>query len=105
MKKDVDSKKMQKLVLGLIFDAVGMLSFSVPILGEFSDLVWAPISGFLLVYMYKGQSGKIAGIFGFLEEIIPFSDFIPTFTFMWIYTYYLKGKSETTSTTDVTSRN
>jgi hypothetical protein len=26
----------------------------------------------------------------FLEEILPFSDFIPTFTLTWIYNYWIK---------------
>jgi hypothetical protein len=39
--------------------------------------------------MYKGTSGKIAGIISFLEEILPL-DIIPTFTIMWIYTYLIK---------------
>ena len=40
--------------------------------------------------MYKGTVGKVAGIFGFLEEIIPMLDFIPTFTITWVYTYIIK---------------
>mgnify|MGYP003985484851 CR=1 FL=1 len=51
------------------------------------DLVWAPISGYLMTKMYKGKKGKIAGIISFLEEIIPITNIIPTFTIMWLYTY------------------
>lgn len=86
-----DDKKIRDLVLGVIFDIVGYLSYAIPMLGEFSDLVWAPISGVLMAYMYKGTKGKIAGAFSFLEEVMPFSDFIPSFTLMWIYTYLLKN--------------
>jgi len=87
-----DDKKIRDLVLGVIFDIVGYLSYAIPMLGEFSDLVWAPISGVLMAYMYKGTKGKIAGVFSFLEEVMPFSDFIPSFTLMWIYTYLLKNR-------------
>ncbi len=87
-----EDRKMRDLFLGLLFDFIGMLSFTIPYFGEFSDLVWAPVSGLLMAYMYKGSIGKLAGVFSFLEEIIPFSDFIPSFTFMWIYTYFLKGR-------------
>jgi hypothetical protein len=82
--------KNRNLILGIVFDAIGMLSFSLPYLGEFSDVVWAPIAGFLMTWMYKGTVGKVGGIFAFLEEIVPFSDFIPSFTLTWIYNYYIK---------------
>ena len=40
--------------------------------------------------MYKGTTGKVAGIIGFIEEIFPFIDIIPTFTLTWLYTYVYK---------------
>lgn len=86
-------RKYYKLVLGIIFDAIGMLSFSIPFLGEFSDVVWAPISGFLIARMYKGKVGKIAGIVAFVEELFPFTDVIPTFTLTWIYSYWIKKEN------------
>lgn len=82
--------KIRNLILGILFDAIGMMSFTIPLLGEFSDVVWAPIAGFLLTWMYKGTVGKVGGIFTFLEEIIPFTDFIPSFTLTWIYNYWIK---------------
>ena len=89
--QDTDQKtKTRKLLLGLLFDAIGMLSFTIPMIGEFSDVVWAPIGGYLMTKMYKGNTGKVAGIIEFLEELIPFTDFIPTFTLTWIYAYYIK---------------
>jgi hypothetical protein len=87
------SNKNRDLILGLVFDAIGMLSFSIPLIGEFSDVVWAPLAGFLMTRMYKGRIGKVAGILEFVEEIIPFTDFIPTFTLTWIYTYIIRKKS------------
>lgn len=81
------------LILGLLFDGIGMLSFSIPLIGEFSDVVWAPIAGFLMTRMYKGNLGKVAGVFAFLEEIIPFTDVIPSFTLTWIYNYWIKKKA------------
>jgi len=82
--------KYKKLVLSLIFDAIGMIPFI--------DLVWAPLSGYLMTKLYKGNTGKLAGIFTFIEEIIPGTDFIPSFTIMWFYTYVFsseKKKEET----------
>lgn len=85
--------KTKKLLLGLLFDAIGMLSFTIPLIGEFSDVVWAPIAGFLMTRMYRGTVGKIAGVLTFVEEIIPFTDVIPSFTLTWIYSYWIKNKN------------
>lgn len=84
------SNKNRNLFLGLVFDAIGMLSFSIPYLGEFSDVIWAPLAGYLMTWMYKGIIGKVGGVFTFLEEIMPFTDFIPSFTLTWIYNYWIK---------------
>lgn len=82
--------KMRNLILGFVFDGIGMLSFTVPVLGEFSDVVWAPIAGYLMTTMYKGNIGKIGGVVTFLEELFPFTDFIPSFTLTWVYNYLIK---------------
>ncbi|TDE06961.1 hypothetical protein [Flavobacterium sandaracinum] len=86
------NNKTRNLVLGILFDAIGMLSFTVPFIGEFSDVIWAPLAGFLMTWMYKGTIGRVGGVVTFLEEILPFSDFIPTFTLTWIYNYLIKNK-------------
>jgi hypothetical protein len=90
--RELSNAKFRDLALGLLFDGIGMLSFTIPFIGEFSDVVWAPIAGLLMTRLYKGNAGKIAGIFTFLEEILPFTDIIPSFTMMWIYTYLIKKK-------------
>ena len=91
------NKKYKQLLMGLLFDGIGMLSFVIPFVGEFSDIVWAPLSGWLMTRMYKGSVGKAAGIFTFVEEIIPGFDIIPSFTLMWLYTYVFKvAKKEQT---------
>ena len=45
----VKSDKTSKLILSLLFDGIGMLSYVLPIFAEVTDLVWAPISGILLM--------------------------------------------------------
>ena len=86
--------KIRNLFLGLFFDAMGMVSFLIPGIGEFSDIIWAPISGWLMTRMYKGKIGKAAGVLTFLEELAPGMDFIPTFTLMWFYTFVVKAKKK-----------
>lgn len=88
--KNQSNYKTTKLILGIFFDLVGMLSYLIPGIAETLDIIWAPIAGFLLVTMYKGYTGKVAGVIGFLEEILPFTDIIPTFTLTWIYQYIFK---------------
>ncbi len=68
-----------KLVLGIVFDAIGMVTFI--------DIIWAPVSAYLMSKMYKGRKGKIAGALSFVEEILPGFDIIPSFTIMWFLTY------------------
>lgn len=87
--KSADKNK--DLLLGLLYDGIGMLSFTIPGIGEFGDVIWAPVAAYLMARMYKGASGKVAGAFTFLEEILPFTDFVPSFTMMWIYTYLIKS--------------
>ena len=68
-----------------------MASYIIPGLAEYIDVVWAPLAGFLMTKMYKGRVGKVAGILTFVEEIIPFTDVIPSFTITWVYTYWIKS--------------
>lgn len=82
--------KNRDLALSILFDCIGMLSFGIPFIGEFSDVIWAPVSGLLMAWMYKGWSGKVAGVCSVLEELFPFTDFIPSFTLMWFYTYVIR---------------
>ena len=80
--------KYKLLAFSLVLDAIGFIPFI--------DLVWAPFSGYLMTKLYKGERGKIAGIFTFIEEIIPGTDFIPTFTIMWLYSFVFKDKEKET---------
>ena len=82
--------KYKKLGLSVLFDALGMVSFIIPGVGEFSDIIWAPLAGWLMIKMYKGTVGKAAAVFTFIEEAIPGLDFSPSFTIMWVYTYVFK---------------
>lgn len=90
----VKDEKLKKLFLGLLFDGIGMISFSIPLLGEFSDVIWAPVAAFIMTRMYKGRVGRVASILTFVEEIIPFTDVIPSFTITWIYTYYFQKQNK-----------
>ncbi|WP_420573869.1 hypothetical protein [Kordia sp.] len=92
MTKHKKDNKILKLILGIIFDMVGYVSYMIPGLAEFSDIIWAPLSAWIMTRMYKGTSGKVGAVISFIEEALPFTDIIPTFTLMWLYTYVINPK-------------
>lgn len=96
--KTGDKEKYKKLALGVLFDALGYVSYVFPPF----DIVWAPLSAYLMTRLYKGKKGKIAAVVTFIEEALPFLDIIPTFTLMWLYTYVLTGKKSAENVIDVT---
>ncbi len=81
-----------KLLLSVIFDLIGTASFIIPGVGEFSDVIWAPVSYWLMTKMYAGRLGQISGIINFIEEAVPGLDFIPTFTLTWLYENFISRK-------------
>jgi hypothetical protein len=83
-----NTSKYKMLALSLIFDTISFITFI--------DLIWAPVSAYLLTKMYKGQTGKIAGTFSFIEEIVPGLDIIPTFTITWFYVFVINNKAKKT---------
>jgi hypothetical protein len=95
--------KYKLLFIGLLIDALGMLTSSwvLPVIGDFADIVWAPLTAWLMTRLYKGTAGKIAGVATFIEEIIPGLDIIPSFTLMWLYTHVIKD-SKISKVLDIT---
>ncbi|UJH91827.1 hypothetical protein LZ575_03975 [Antarcticibacterium sp. 1MA-6-2] len=85
--------KKKLLVKGLIYDAIGMATYAVPLVGPFLDLLWAPYAAKKMRQMYSGNKGKVASVLVFLEEILPGTDVIPTFTLMWLYTFVWKKET------------
>ena len=83
--------KSPQLFLSLLLDALGYVSIIFPPF----DFVWAPLSGLIMTKLYKGKAGKIAGVVAFLEEALPFTDVIPTFSIMGVYTYLIKSTNKT----------
>ena len=84
--------KYKKLALGIFLDALGYVSYIFPGLGEFTDIIWAPLSAWIMTKLYKGKPGKVAAVVNFIEEALPGFDAIPTFTLMWLYTYVFHSK-------------
>eukprot|EP01112_Ceratiomyxa_fruticulosa_P012519 TRINITY_DN346_c0_g1_i1.p1 TRINITY_DN346_c0_g1~~TRINITY_DN346_c0_g1_i1.p1 ORF type:complete len:101 (+),score=18.62 TRINITY_DN346_c0_g1_i1:376-678(+) len=69
-----------KLFLSMLIDFVGMLTYLIPGVGEVGDTVWAPISAYLIYYLY---GGAIMPSIALLEEVLPGTDILPTATISW----------------------
>lgn len=76
-------KNQPSLVFCILMDLVGYITYSVPILGELGDLLWAPVSALVFFSTFGSWKGVLGGMFNFLEELLPGTDFIPSFTLMW----------------------
>lgn len=62
-------------------DLAGDASELIPVLGEFTDVAFAPVEAAFLQVLFKSP---LISAFGFAEEILPFTDVVPTFTMSWI---------------------
>lgn len=93
-KQPVASKPLPPLAFCVLMDLLGCASYLLPFLGEFFDLIWAPISAMIYMRMFGGAKGIFGGVFNFLEELMPGLDIIPTFTITWFLLYHKKSKKE-----------
>ena len=85
-----NANKNIKLVASLAIDALGMASYVIPALGEFGDVLLAPITA---VAIYMTHRSKVGAVGGFLEEIMPLTDIIPTATLIWIKRYQISKEA------------
>jgi hypothetical protein len=76
-------------------DMIGYASYAIPFLGEIGDIVWAPVSGIIFFISFGGWKGALGGIGNFIEELLPGTDFIPSFTIMWFLQYNRKKNMNT----------
>ena len=76
-------RKQPSLLFCVLMDMIGYATYSVPVLGELGDLLWAPISAMIFFTAFGSWKGALGGIFNFFEELLPGTDFIPSFTIMW----------------------
>ncbi len=89
-------KSKPSLIYCLFMDIAGMATYAIPVFGEWFDLLWAPLSAFIFYVSFGGKTGKIGSMINLIEELLPGTDFIPTFTLAYIYkTVKEKNKSKT----------
>jgi hypothetical protein len=78
-------KAAPSLIFCLVMDLLGYATYAIPGFGEFGDIIWAPISALIFYRTFGGWKGAFGGLFNFVEEILPGTDFIPSFTIMWFF--------------------
>ncbi len=77
------NKQQPSLIFCILMDVVGYATYAIPFLGEIGDIIWAPISSIIFMSTFGGWKGALGGIGNFVEEILPGTDFIPSFTIMY----------------------
>lgn len=91
LKKQYKRKKLIKLIASIAVDLIGNATYMLPVLGEGADVLWAFISGGILMFaLYPNH--KLGATFGGIEELIPGTDIVPTATLLWINDYIIKDK-------------
>ena|SRR5690554_3133529 len=87
--------KYKKLISCLALDAIGMGSLAIPVVGPFIDVIWAPIAASISYKMFGEKKGRYTSLITFIEEILPVTDVIPSFTIFWFLFDFLKlGKEK-----------
>jgi hypothetical protein len=76
-------KRQPSLIFCLLMDLVGYATYAIPVFGELGDIFWAPLSGLIFFLTFGGWKGALGGVGNFIEELLPGTDFIPSFTIMW----------------------
>lgn len=84
------NKRQPSLAFCILMDVLGFATYAVPGLGELGDIIWAPVSAIIFYITFGGKKGVYGALFNFAEELLPGTDFIPTFTITWVWTYFSK---------------
>lgn len=74
------SRQMMKLVACVGLDFMGNSSYFLPAVGEVGDAAFAPAQAVALKMMFDANGLMLLG---FAEEILPYTDIMPTATIAW----------------------
>ncbi len=89
------NRKQPSLLFCILMDLVGYITYAIPGFGEFGDILWAPVSAIIFYITFGGFKGATGGLLNFIEELLPGTDFIPSFTIM----YMMQKNRQTTQVT------
>ncbi|CAL8466874.1 g6410 [Coccomyxa elongata] len=70
-----------------------MSSYIVPGAGNISDIGWAPVQAFIVHHLYNN---RLLTTLSFIEELLPFTDIVPSATIGWLMEYTRAGKKAQT---------
>ena len=74
-------ERLKKLLICMVLDVLGNLSFVLPGMGESMDSVYAPFQAYMLKKLFKSNAIALIGL---VEEGLPFTDCIPTASVAWM---------------------
>lgn len=95
LKKKMNNKH-KKLLKCIALDAIGMISLVIPAVGPFLDVIWAPVAAAISYKMFGDKLGKYTSLITFIEELLPATDIIPSFTiFCFLFDYIGLGQEKT----------
>ncbi len=86
-------KKQPSLAFCVLMDLIGCSSYIIPGFGEIIDVAWAPVSAIIFYHTF-GKKAAFGAMFNFAEELLPGTDFIPTFTIAWFVRYLADKKQQ-----------
>ncbi|CAK0733778.1 hypothetical protein CVIRNUC_000331 [Coccomyxa viridis] len=89
MNKRKELNRWNKLLISIAIDLVGLSDFIVPGAAQIADIGWAPLSALIVQHLYHN---KYLTTINFIEEVLPFTDVIPTATIGWFMEYTRGGK-------------
>ena len=92
---NLESEREDLFTKSAILDLIGMGNYVLPVIGETTDLLLAPIASILLFIIYRNFAYRTRrSLFMFTEEILPFTDIIPTGLLLWYANFHMfKDKS------------
>lgn len=81
---DARISQINQLGICILLDVIGLASYFLPVLGEGFDIPYAPIYAFCVYQMVGAENwGLLWTGVAFAEEILPFTDILPSATIGW----------------------
>ena len=77
-----------QLFVCLVLDLLGMFTYLIPVLGELADVIYAPVQAAWVWSMVGSERMGNSWVFlALIEELLPFTDIIPSCTIAWTWKY------------------
>ncbi len=78
-----------QLGVAILVDIAGAISYMLPFFGEFGDFLFAPVQAMIVYWMVgKEDWGMFWVMISFGEEMLPWTDIVPSVTLAWLWKYW-----------------